>query len=192
IKVIGKYPQFKYWLAMTFTAPVPWEADRFYHQPGMAEHDLSPNTWPVGTGPYMLVESLKNRRHALQRNPNFRGEPYPCEGSAEDRAFGLLDDCGKPTPFLDRVEFTLEKESVPLMGKFLQGYYDIPQVDRGDYGVAMRVAAGDSAEKAALYADRGLVLRTATEASIYYFGFNWLDPVVGQGSPRKFGLRSST
>src|SRR5690606_24482299 len=27
IKVVGKYPQFKYWLAMTFTAPVPWEAD---------------------------------------------------------------------------------------------------------------------------------------------------------------------
>ena len=38
IRVNGKYPQFKYWLAMTFTAPVPWEADRFYNQPGMAEH----------------------------------------------------------------------------------------------------------------------------------------------------------
>src|SRR5690606_38050971 len=50
IKVLGKYPQFKYWLAMTFTAPIPWEADRFYHQPGMAEHNLSLNTWPVGTG----------------------------------------------------------------------------------------------------------------------------------------------
>ncbi len=181
IKVIGKYPQFKYWLAMTFTAPVPWEADRFYHQPGMAEHDLSLNTWPVGTGPYMLVESIKNRRHVLQRNPYFRGEPYPCEGSPEDRRMGLLDDCGKPTPFIDRIEFTLEKESVPLMGKFLQGYYDIPQVDRGDYGVAMRVAAGDSAEKAALYQDHGLQIRSATEAQMFYLGFNWLDPVVGKG-----------
>src|SRR3546814_5469357 len=85
IKVIGKYPQFKYWLAMTFTAPIPWEADRFYHQPGMAEHNLSLNTWPVGTGPYMLVESIVNRRHVLQRNPNFRGEPYPCQGEPGDR-----------------------------------------------------------------------------------------------------------
>ncbi|NYT81223.1 ABC transporter substrate-binding protein [Alcaligenaceae bacterium] len=181
IKVVGKYPQFKYWLAMTFTAPVPWEADRFYHQPGMAEHDLSLNTWPVGTGPYMLVESIKNRRHVLQRNPHFRGEPYPCEGGPQDREMGFLDDCGKPTPFIDRIEFTLEKESVPLMGKFLQGYYDIPQVDRGDYGVAMRVAAGDSAEKAALYQDHGLQIRSATEAQMFYLGFNWLDPVVGKG-----------
>jgi len=181
IKVIGKYPQFKYWLAMAFTAPVPWEADRFYHQPGMAEHNLSLNTWPVGTGPYMLTESIQNRRHILSRNPNFRGQPYPCEGEEGDRAAGLLDDCGKPTPFMDRIVFTLEKESVPLMGKFIQGYYDVPQVDRGEYGVAMQVAAGDSADKASLYRDHGIQLLSATEAQIYYFGFNWLDPVVGQG-----------
>lgn len=181
IRVKGKYPQFKYWLAMTFTAPVPWEADRFYHQPGMAQHNLSLNTWPVGTGPYMLSESMVNRRHVLQRNPNFRGEPYPCQGEPADQALGLLVDCGKTMPFIDRIVFSLEKESVPLMGKFIQGYYDIPQADRGDYGVAMTVAASDSAEKAALYRDHGLVLRSATEATIYYFGFNWLDPVVGQG-----------
>lgn len=181
IKVKGKYPQFKYWLAMTFTAPVPWEADRFYTQPGMAEHDLSLNTWPVGTGPYMLVESIPNRRHVLARNPNFRGEPYPCEGAPGDKAAGLLADCGKPTPFIDRIVFSLEKESVPLMGKFLQGYYDIPEIDGGGYGVALRVAAGDSAQKAALYKDHGLQLLTSTEAQIYYLGFNWLDPVVGRG-----------
>ncbi|HEY9280568.1 MAG TPA: ABC transporter substrate-binding protein [Eoetvoesiella sp.] len=181
IKVIGKYPQFKYWLAMTFTAPVPWEADRFYQQPGMAQRNLSLNTWPVGTGPYMLTESIQNRRHVLSRNPNFRGEPYPCEGEPADQIAGLLKDCGKPTPFIDQIEFSLEKESVPLMGKFLQGYYDVPQVDRGDYGVAMRVAASDSAEKASLYQDHGIQLLTSTEAQIYYFGFNWLDPVVGKG-----------
>jgi ABC-type transport system substrate-binding protein len=182
IKVLGKYPQFKYWLAMTFTAPIPWEADRFYSQPGMAQHNLSLNTWPVGTGPYMLVESITNRRHVLARNPNFRGDPYPCTGEPGDAAAGLLADCGKPTPFIDRIVMSLEKESVPLMGKFLQGYYDIPEVGGSGYGVAMSVAAGDSAEKAALYKDHGLQLLTSTEAQIYYFGFNWLDPVVGKGT----------
>ena len=181
IRVIGKYPQFKYWLAMTFVAPVPWEADRFYHQPGMAERNLSLNTWPVGTGPYMLVESLQNRRHVLARNPNFRGEPYPCEGEPADRAAGRLADCGKPTPFIDRIVFNIEKESIPLQGKFLQGYYDIPQVERGEYGVAMLVAAGDSPDKAALYAERGIQLPTTVETQSYYLGFNWKDPVVGAG-----------
>lgn len=181
IRVIGKYPQFRYWLAMTFTAPIPWEADRFYHQPGMAEQNLSLNTWPVGTGPYMLTESIINRRHVLSRNPNYRGEPYPCEGEPEDQAAGLLEDCGKPMPFIDRIEFSLEKESVPLMGKFIQGYYDIPEIGRGDYGVAMQVAAGDYLEKARLYEDRNIQIRSATAAQQYYFGFNWMDPVVGLG-----------
>jgi oligopeptide transport system substrate-binding protein len=34
IRLRGKYPQFVYWLAMPFFAPVPREVDRFYHQPG--------------------------------------------------------------------------------------------------------------------------------------------------------------
>ncbi|MGO3891598.1 MAG: ABC transporter substrate-binding protein [Paenalcaligenes sp.] len=181
IRVLGKYPQFKYWLAMTFVAPVPWEADRFYHQPGMAEHGLSFSRWPVGTGPYMLTEYIPNRRHELTRNPNFRGEPYPCEGSEADKAAGLLVDCGKSMPFIDKAIFSIEKESVPLMGKFLQGYYDIPQLERGEYGVAMLVAAEDSPDKALLYQERALQLSSATEASLFYMGFNWLDPIVGKG-----------
>jgi len=181
IRVKGKYPQFKYWLAMTFFAPIPWEADQFYSQPGMAARNLTLNYWPVGTGPYMLTEYRENRRHVLTRNPNFRGEPYPCEGTEEDRAAGLLEDCGKPTPFIDRIVFSIEKESVPLQGKFLQGYYDVPQAERGEYGVAYLVAAGDSQEKAALYAERGLKLPTTVETQNWYMGFNWLDPVVGKG-----------
>ncbi|QEI05656.1 peptide ABC transporter substrate-binding protein [Pigmentiphaga aceris] len=181
IRVKGKYPQFKYWLAMTFFAPIPWEADYFYSQPGMAAKSLSLNYWPVGTGPYMLTEYAINRRHVLSRNPNFHGETYPCEGEPGDREAGLLDDCGKPTPFIDRIEFHIEKEAVPLQGKFLQGYYDVPEAQRGEYGVSYLVAAEDSAEKAKLYAERGLKLPTTVETQNWYIGFNWLDPVVGQG-----------
>ena len=190
IRVKGLYPQFKYWLAMTFVAPIPWEADRFYSQPGMAQRNLSLNHWPVGTGPYMLTESLQNRRHVLSRNPNFRGEPYPCEGEPGDRAAGLLADCGTMTPFIDRIVFNIEKESIPLQGKFMQGYYDIPQVDRGDTGVAMLVAASDSTEKAALYSKHGIQLPTTVEAQMQYFGFNWRDPVVGQGDTPEQQIRN--
>ncbi len=179
IRVNGKYPQFKYWLAMTFFSPIPWEADQFYSRPGMAAKNIGWNTWPVGTGPFMLTESLENRRHVLSRNPHYRGEPYPCEGSEEDRALGLLEDCGKPTPFLDQVVFSIEKEGVPLQGKFMQGYYDIPQIGRGEYGVAYLVAIGDSEDKAALFAERQIQLPTTVETQNWYFGFNWLDPVVG-------------
>jgi len=190
IRVKGRYPQFQYWLAMTFLAPIPWEADRFYAQPGMATHDLSFATWPVGTGPYMLAEFAQNRRHVLVRNPNFRGEPYPCEGEPTDAARGLLADCGAPTPFLDRIVFSIEKEAIPLQGKFLQGYYDVPQVERGEYGVAMQVAAGDSPQKAELYAERGFQLPTTVETQSWYLGFNWLDPVVGGGATPEQAARN--
>ena len=85
IRVVGKYPQFKYWLAMTFFSPIPWEVDAFYAQDGMSRRNLNPDTWPVGTGPYMLTEYVPNSRMELVRNPNYRGVPYPCEGAPGDQ-----------------------------------------------------------------------------------------------------------
>lgn len=146
IRIKGKYPQFRYWLVMPFFAPVPWEADAFYAQPGMAEKNLTLNTWPVGTGPFMMTAYEENRRHVLERNPNFRGEPYPCEGEAEDKAAGLLADCGKPMPFIDRIVYTIEKEKIPLKAKFLQGFYDVPETYRFEYGIEYGIDVRDSPE----------------------------------------------
>jgi len=181
IRVKGKYPQFKYWLAMTFFAPIPWEAEKFYAQPGMAEKNLTLNFWPVGTGPFMQTEYLENRRHVIVRNPNFHGETYPCEGEPGDKEKGYLDDCGKQIPFVDKVVFDLEKEGVPLQAKFLQGYYDSPAIERLDYGTAMIVAMSDDKNKDKEYREKGIKLPTTIEANNWYIGFNWLDPVVGKG-----------
>src|SRR5258705_13980948 len=90
VRIRGKYPQFVYWLAMPFFAPIPWEAEKFFHQPGMAERNFSLDWWPVGTGAFMLSENQPNARMVLARNPNFRGEPYPSEGEPGDAARGLL------------------------------------------------------------------------------------------------------
>lgn len=148
LEVKGKYPQFPNWLAMTFFAPVPWEAEAFYAQKGMAKNNLSLNYWPVGTGPYMLVESIENRKHVMERNPNFRKtELYPCTGEPGDEAKGFLKDCGKPLPFIDRIEITAEKESVPLRTKFLQGYYDSPQIERLDKRSGLLDRLGRTARK---------------------------------------------
>jgi ABC-type transport system substrate-binding protein len=182
IRIKGKYPQFKYWLAMTFFAPIPWEAEKFYAQPGMAQKNLTLNFWPVGTGPYMLTEFIENRRHVLERNPNFRGEPYPCEGEAGDAEKGYLADCGKMIPFVDKVVFDIEKESVPLQAKFLQGYYDSPAIERLDHGTGYIVAMGDDKKKEKEFKGKGIKLPTTVEANNWYVGFNWLDPVVGKGN----------
>ncbi|MEO8304877.1 MAG: ABC transporter substrate-binding protein [Betaproteobacteria bacterium] len=181
IRVAGKYPQFKYWLSMTFFSPIPWEAEKFYSQPGMAAKNLTLNYWPVGTGPFMQTEYIENRQHVLERNPNFRGEPYPCEGEPGDKEKGYLADCGKPIPFVDRIVFDIEKEGVPLKAKFLQGYYDSPAIERLDYGTTYLVAMGDSKETEKEYRDKAIRLPTTIEANNWYIGFNWIDPVVGKG-----------
>ncbi len=181
IRIHGKYPQWKYWMAMTFMSPVPWEADAFYAQPGMAANGLSLDTWPVGTGPYMMKEYVQDRRHVMVRNPNYRGEPYPCEGSEQDRAAGLLDDCGKPTPFIDRMIFTIEKEAVPLKSKFRQGYYDVPEIERTEYGVEYAIDMEDSERVRQEYTAKGFKLPKFVDLSSWYLGFNMLDPVIGWG-----------
>ena len=181
IAIRGKYPQFDNWMAMAFFAPMPWEAEAFYANPGFAENDISLDTWPVGTGPYMLTISRQNREHVLERNPNYRGLVYPCEGSEEDRKNGFLTDCGKRTPFVDRIVMTMEKEAVPTTSKFLQGYYDSPQITRLDVGQGYIVAMGDDPDKEKLYKEKKLQFPTTVEANLWYIGFNWLDPIVGAG-----------
>ena len=181
IRLKGKYPQWKYWMTLTFTAPVPWEADKFYAQPGMAKNSLTLDVWPVGTGPFMAVEYDADRRHVLVRNPNYHGATYPCEGMPEDQAAGLLKDCGQKLPFVDKLVFTTEKDKTPLRAKFTQGYLDVPEIERSDWGPDFLADAADSDEVRRRFDERGMRFPKSIEPQNWYLGFNWLDPVVGKG-----------
>jgi len=179
IRIKGKYPQFVYWLTMPFFASMPWEADKFYSQPGMAEKNLTLDWYPVGTGPYMLTENNPNARMVLERNPNFRGETYPCAGDAEDQQAGLLSDCGKPMPFIDKVVFTREKEQIPYWNKFLQGYYDVSGISSDSFDQAVQVGSGGEISLTTDMQAQGIQLSTSVATSTFYMGFNMLDPLVG-------------
>lgn len=76
---------------------------------------------------------------------------------------------------------TLEKEAVPVTTKFLQGYYDSPQISRVDVGQGYLVAAGDDADKAKLYAERELVFRQPWKPISGTSALTGLTPVVGAG-----------
>ncbi|MCX7153972.1 MAG: ABC transporter substrate-binding protein [Proteobacteria bacterium] len=179
IRVKGKYPQFLYWLALPFFAPVPVEADRFYAQAGFAEKNLTLDWWPVGTGPYMLVENNPNARMVLARNPNFRGEAYPAEGEEADRQAGLLADAGKVAPFIDQVVFSREKEGIPYWNKFMQGYYDQSGISSDTFDQAVKMGIEGEAGLTPEMEERGIRLKTALATSVFYLAFNWNDAVVG-------------
>src|SRR5690606_31521883 len=148
------------------------------------ERNLTLDWWPVGTGPYMLVENNPNARMVLARNPNYHGDSYPCEGEQGDEAEGLLADCGKPLPFIDRVVFTREREGIPYWNKFLQGYYDASGVSSDNFDQAVSLTSQGEVTLSDEMSARGIELITSVSPSIFYMGFNMLDPLVGgDGTP---------
>ncbi|THF67450.1 peptide ABC transporter substrate-binding protein [Pseudothauera nasutitermitis] len=184
VRLEGNYPQFLYWLTMPFFSPMPPEADRFFGQPGMAERNLTLDWWPVGTGPYMLAENNPNARMVLARNPNYRGDIYPCEGGPEDAVGGLLADCGKALPFIDKVVFTREREGIPYWNKFLQGYYDASGVSAENFDQAVSMTSQGDVTLSDEMGERGIRLITSVSPSVFYMGFNMLDPLIGgDGTP---------
>ncbi|MDD9868526.1 MAG: ABC transporter substrate-binding protein [Gammaproteobacteria bacterium] len=189
VMVRAGYPQFIYWLAMPFFAPMPWEADAFHSQPGFEERNLTLDWYPVGTGAYMLTENNPNLRMVLERNPNFRADHYPLEGEDGDAARGLLKDAGARLPFIDKVIYSLEKENIPYWNKFLQGYYDRAGISSDSFDQAVQLGQGGEFELTEGMRARGIRLSVAYSTSIYYTGFNMLDPVVGGDSERARKLR---
>ena len=189
IKVHGKYPQFAYWLAMPFFAPMPVEAERFYAQDGMQQNNLTLDWWPVGSGPYYLSENKPNQRMVLTRNPNFSGEMYPLEGEAGDGEAGLLADAGKLLPLIDKIVFSLEKETIPYWNKFLQGYYDVAGISSDSFDQAVSMNVSGEAYVTEEMRAQGISLSTSVATSTHYMGFNFLDATVGGNSERTRKLR---
>lgn len=189
IKVYGKYPQLRFWLAMPFFAPIPWEAEAFYSQAGLIEKNITIDWFPVGTGPFYMTENDPNQRMVLEKNPHFHVEYYPSEGEPEDSANGLLKDAGKPLPMLDKIVFTLEKENTSYWGKFIQGYYDVSGISSDSFDQAVQVSSSGEFGLSETMKEKGIQLETAVGTSTFYIGFNMLDPVVGGDSEKAKKLR---
>ena len=191
IRLKGKYPQFVYWLAMPFFAPMPWEAEAFYSQPGLKKRNISLNWYPLGSGPFMLEENNPNLRMVLSANPNFHGETYPTEGEAGDRERGLLEDAGKNLPLIDQAFYSLETETIPYWSKFLQGYYDTSGISSDSFDQAVQFSAQGEVGLTDSMIAQGISLNTAVTSSVFYMGFNMLDPVVGGDSESARLLRQA-
>lgn len=191
IKIKGLYPQFLYWMSMNFFAPVPWEAVQFYRQKVLKQKNISLDTFPVGTGPYMLEENNPNKRMRLLKNPNFNHEVYPSEGLPKNAPQSLLQDAGKALPFIKEVVFSLEKENVPLWNKFLQGYYDASGVSSDSFDQAISVGANGSMALTQEMKNKGIHFLNQVEPTVFYFAFNMVDPVVGGYSEKQRKLRQA-
>ena len=195
IRIKGKYPQFIYWLSMYFFSPIPWEADLFYQQKGMKEKNLTLNWSPVGTGAYYLAKNNPSKEMILKANPNFHNEQYPSltqeERSSANISKELLNDAGKKLPFIKEIIYALEKESIPLWNKFLQGYYDASGISSEAFDQAVQVSSTGTMDLSAEMREKGISLKGSVQPSTFYMAFNMEDPVVGGYSESARKLRQA-
>ncbi len=183
IVIDAPYPQMLYWFAMPFTTAVPWEAIVYYDgnegRPRFADH-------PVGAGPYRMSHYDKQFRIVLERNENWYGVMYPEwkapgavypsvgeEGDVE-RGFVNPELAGRALPFIDRIEFRREKESIPVFNKFLQGYYDKSGINKESFDKVM-----DGNQLSEDMAAMGIQLDRVVDIAIFYLAFNQEDDVLG-------------
>ena len=196
VRLYGQYPQFMYWLAFRFFAPIPWEVDQFYHNPGFEKKHIGYNFNTVGTGPFMLTTNQANRLMVLERNPNYRQDYYPSEGEPGDEENGFLADAGRALPLIDRAMYFFEKESIPRWTKFNQGYYDRShETKAGDFmnssfDQAFQLGV-DGFELTPELIEKNIRVDQQNRPSIFYIGFNMLDPVVGGYTEDKQKLRQA-
>lgn len=188
IKIKGHYPQFIYWLTKTFFAPVPWEADLFYQQQGLIKKNITLDWYPVGTGPFMLINNNPNKEITLVKNPNFHKSYFPKVETTEDIEAGFKHLEGQRLPFLDKIQFSLEKEQIPYWNKFLQGYYDVSGIGASSFDQALQNSHSGLTLSEDLK-NKGISLKTNITPSTFYYGFNMEDPIVGGMSEKARALR---
>jgi len=160
LKLVRPYPQILHVLTMTFVAPVPPEAVSKY---GDDKGRL--NEHPIGTGPFRFVRYDRGHEVVLERNPNFRGDPLP-------KGAGL--DSGKPMPFLDRIRFTIIKESQPAWLKFLNDEVEFSKIPKDSFAQAMSPDMKLTPEMD----KRKITLSMISGACFYYINFNMKDKVL--------------
>ena len=171
IRLKRPYPQLLWILAMHYAFAVPREAVEYYGS-DFVNH-------PVGTGPYVLKSWKRNYRVEFVRNPKWaetgRVELYPQKGEPDDVAAGLLEDAGRPVPFIDRiVQFVVSDASTSWL-MFLTGQFAFSGISRDNWDAVIT----QSRELTPELKRKGIVLSKTPAMEIYYVGFNMDDPVVG-------------
>ena len=186
-----KYPQFVYWLAMPFFAPMPKEVIDLYEQGALKDRNITIDRFPIGTGPYRIDTFKPHKEIVLVRNENFHTELYPSEGEIGDREAGLLVDAGVKLPLIPKAIYKLEKEYIPRWAKFLQGYYDASGISSDTFDQAITFSETGDPRTSELLQSLNVALQTNVDVTTFYLAFNMLDDVVGGYTEDRRKLRQA-
>ncbi len=176
MKLTKPYPQLLWILTMHYAYAVPREAVEYYGK-DFLNH-------PVGTGPYRLASWRRQYRVEFERNPKWaetgRVELYPSQGEPGDAEKGLLDDAGKPVPFVDRIIARVIDDTSTQWLKFVTGEMESSGISRDNWNAVLT----QEKELSEGLRKMGVRLFSSQTLDVYYIGFNMDDPVVG-GNPKE-------
>jgi ABC-type transport system substrate-binding protein len=168
ISITEPYPQFLWFLAMSYVGVVPQEAVVFYKDK-FNEH-------PVGTGPYVLKEWRRNFMSEFVRNPKWKET-----GRVE--SFTVIPtyqkDCIEQTtgslPYIDRiVSYVIDDISTKWL-MFLNGNISILGDVPRDYWDAVMTKDG---QLQPIIKEKKIELVAMPSLDVFYIGFNMDDPIL--------------
>lgn len=197
IRLSRPFPQLVYVLALNNFAPIPRELVDYWLasqpdgrggrepiEPHLRNPEITTREAIIGTGAYCLAEWVYANKIVLVRNEDYREVLYPSHGEPGDREAGLLDDAGKPTPFIDVFYLTYVEETNPMWMMFLARRLDSVAIPRELYS---QVISPDQKLQAE-WARKGIRLHKYSDPAIYWYAFNMDDPVVGKSKSLRQAL----
>jgi len=200
IELKRPFPQLLYVLAMHVYAPIPHELLEYHlatrpssggsRRPVPADQrdvEIRKIEAMVGTGPYVMTEWIKGGRIVMERNPEFREDLYPAEGGPGDVEFGLLNDAGKPLPFVDVRDLIFVKEDDTAWQMFERKLRDVGGIPREMYAQVI----SPSKELTDEWRGRGIRLVKSGYPAVYWLAFNMKDRVVGSSKSLRQALSLS-
>ena len=168
IKLKKPYPQLKFGLAMTFTAPMPLEAIKHH------KNELNANVY--ATGPYRLTKWVRESKIELERNTKYRPVTYPKLGDRFSNKKNLLKDAGKTIPMIDKVTFLVMKEAQTAWLNFRRQKIDMIVVQKDNFTSVVTVNGKLTEEMAA----EGIKLEMANSLIYWWMSFNMQHPILGK------------
>ncbi len=142
---------------------------------------------PVGTGPFRLTEWRRSAKIVLERNPNYRDDPYDEQAAANDPSAQAIAGklANKRLPLVDRVEVSIIEETQPRWLAFLNGDHDM--IDR--LPAEFATLATPNGKLAPNFAKQGMRMERVplVDSTLVYFGME--HPVVGGYTPDRVALR---
>ena len=175
IELINPEPNLLYFLAMTFTSPVPIEVIKKYN------NDL--HAVLIGTGPYYL-STQDEFKYVLLRNKGFHEEYYPSTGDRYANTEKLLSASKKRLPFLEEINFFIISDQLKRWESFQQGEIDILNVPKQ---FLVHLATPNSKINQD-FMDKGVQVKHFSRQTTRWLGFNMNDPVVGGKKNRNLRL----